>query len=312
MKNNTAKWNNWLGHPIAVYIMISILCLLFIFGTIGNSFILCIYGKREKNSSRIFIMVLAMIDMTVCILMIPFTIFYIFGVLNDISTVIYNTLMKYLFVLICMIFTSISIDRYFALAKPLVFALDERKAKRVVILNLMATFLIVLIMLLFQYFLPTVFIIYLIVLFIILVIVVTCMYSLAFNALRKRSKKKVGSLEVSTNTKSSLTKTIITTLGTQKQTNLNDTQPKKLNNNNFNKSKSAVKTAKVLLTLTGLFLLSYMPFLFQNFFPDSIKNIIEFLLFFNNVVNILVYLLTSERFRKEFNTLLKSKIKYDN
>lgn len=256
-----------------------------------------IYKKRDGNSSRIFIMGLAIIDLLTCTVMVPFTFAYILNTLNEVANFIYNFLMKFLFVLICFIFTSISIDRYYALAKPLAFALDETKAKRVIGLNVFLTLTVVLTMMVLQEYLSSVFAFFVLLLFILFVIIVIVMYSLAFNALRLRSKSKIGQTDESSNN--------TTSTDISNNTSNSAKKPKKESKNK--KSKEAIKTAKVLLTITGLFIFSYTPFMIRSLLPESIRMIVEFTLFFNNVINFLIYCQSSERFRKECKNILLKK-----
>lgn len=298
-----SQWNNWISAPIAVYITVAFISILFFLGIFGNILTLLVYRKREKNSSRIFIMTLASIDLFTCIFMIPYTIIYILGYVKGVHHIIYTAIMQYLFVLMAIIFTSISIDRYFALARPLSFAFNEKKATRVVLIDAIVTIFQVTVMILLQYFLLFVFTLYIMLTFLILLTIVIVMYTLTFKALRKREKNKIGTIISVLSEDESYKNFNSRNQNFSKYISSSREKSNKKNQDN-RKGREAVKTAKISLTLTSLFALAYVPFIIKGNIPISFRDVIEFFYFTNNVINFLVYWITSQRFRKECKTII--------
>lgn len=285
--NETITKKRWLALPSAIYSMYGIFIFLFIFGIIGNSLIIFVYKKREKNSARIFIMSLATVDLLICLIMIPMSAIYVLNNFSRFLVYAFDLLMKYSFSLTCLIFTSISIDRYYALVKPLDFTINEKKAKIILLICNFISLIVVIIMVFIEEFLSFLILYYRLGLFLSCTIIIIVMYSLAFNALRKRSKNVV---ITNNDSKSSEYSSDIS-----KNISLKNTSKTE------KKSKEAIKMAKILLTLTILFVVFYMPYMFQFYIPRSlrIRQTLKYLLFFNNVINFVIYLKASKKFRED-------------
>lgn len=298
----------YLASPEAVYIFFGILSIIFIIGVIGNTFIIIIYRKREKNSSRIFIMTLAFIDIFTCIVVMPITVPYSMGLFEGVSFLVYTIILDCTVIFIVFLFVSISIDRYLALAKPLFFALSGNRAIYVVLIDIFLTILITLLKHLLTlyaeiYVIPVLFII-----FTCFLSATAIMYILAFSALKRREKNKIGiKIEFLTTNKSiENNKSTITSINNQFNSDTHNSMNSNTISNNQTKSGEAKKVAKTLSILTVLFVLSYFPFFLKNFIPKNLREIIAFGYFFNNILNFWVYYASSIKFRNDTKKTLRS------
>lgn len=127
------------GHQDYPEILIAI-CLLAIFsigGCIGNAFVLFVYGKKkEKSTTTIFILSLAVTDFVTCIIIIPFTI----AVEYVSKRIKYDTACKiYMFLITsnvpfsAFIMVLIACDRYLKICRPWNHTLDTKMAKRIIV-----------------------------------------------------------------------------------------------------------------------------------------------------------------------------------
>lgn len=324
----------------ALYVFFPILFILFLIGIFGNALVILIYKKREKNSSRIFILALAFVDIFTCIILMPVTIPYTFGYYVGGVYYIYATALDFTFIFMGFLFTSISIDRYFALAKPLVFAFKGNRALYAILLDILLTILMVVgkrLLTLYAeiYLKPFIF-----GLFIVLIVITVIMYTLAFIALREREKNKIGIKILVKDTNQStddngstfasnsnhpisnghtFTNTHIETKQNDQLSNFSHISKniklkipvsnviKMLSRERKNKSKSseAKKIAKILVILTILFAFCYVPFLIRNIFPRDYRELLGFAYFFNNIINFFVYYASSSKFRLDCKTIIR-------
>jgi len=105
---------------VFIMTMLAAMCLI---GTAGNSLVLYVFGRRkDRLVSTFFILTLAAIDLTTCILVIPYTIYmeYVgYWVYSDALCKVYQFLVTSNVPLSAMIMVVIAVDRYFAICRPL-------------------------------------------------------------------------------------------------------------------------------------------------------------------------------------------------
>lgn len=270
--NITSKW---LVEENIAYIFLAYCAVIFICGIFGNILIISIYKTREKNSSKAFIVGLAFIDLFSCIVFIPLHIVHVFGLMSYTVEYIFVDILVFGFILIGIFFVSTAFDRYFALAKPLLFLLNYKRAIYVIIIDVVISIIITA---LFEIF--TIFLLDYYALFRYFVIgsslaIVAVLYSLAFLALKRREKMKIN-------------------------------VPNELNNKQLKSKQEAVRMAKVLIVLTILFTLAYVPYMLYDALPERYSFLLVRLYHLNNILNFPVYYISSDRFRKEAGKILVS------
>ncbi|XP_059148195.1 neuropeptide Y receptor type 5-like [Physella acuta] len=115
---------------IVITVYLSIFC---VFGTVGNGMAFFIYyRKREKGTSTIFILSLAVTDFLTCLIAIPFTItseLLNFKHMYDIVCKMYLFVQTFNIPLSSLIMVAIGFDRYFCICHPFMHAVTVARAK---------------------------------------------------------------------------------------------------------------------------------------------------------------------------------------
>ena len=110
-----------------------ILSFLSITGTAGNALVLYVFYQKEDNKvSTFFIKVLALVDLTTCLIIIPYTIIfeYInFPIQYDFLCKLYQLLITSNIPFSALIMVAIAADRYFSICHPFLHALNLWRAK---------------------------------------------------------------------------------------------------------------------------------------------------------------------------------------
>lgn len=120
-----------------LFVVIAYLSLLSVIGTGGNSIVMYVFSsKRDQLISTIFILVLAIVDFSTCLVVIPYTVFmeyHDFHVRNDAVCKIYMFLVTSNVPFSSLIMVAIAIDRYLSICHPLANVLDPTRAKVIVV-----------------------------------------------------------------------------------------------------------------------------------------------------------------------------------
>ena len=116
-----------------VHAVIWILSILSITGTAGNAVVLYVfYQKKDKQVSTMFIIVLAFVDFTTCLIVIPFTIILEardFMIQYDFVCKLYQFMITSNIPFSALIMVAIAVDRYFCICHPFLHALNLNRAK---------------------------------------------------------------------------------------------------------------------------------------------------------------------------------------
>ncbi|CAL1545173.1 unnamed protein product [Lymnaea stagnalis] len=134
---------------IVVSVVLSFFC---VFGTVGNAMAFFIYyRKREKGTSTIFILSLAVTDFFTCLVAMPFTIaseILDFHHVYDIVCKVYLFVQTFNIPLSSLIMVAIGFDRYFCICHPFLHVVTVPRAKWcVVILTLISALMAIIPML---------------------------------------------------------------------------------------------------------------------------------------------------------------------
>ncbi|KAK6176887.1 hypothetical protein SNE40_015100 [Patella caerulea] len=128
--------------PHMVIILTTMLSIFCILGVTGNAIAFYIYyGKREKSTSTIFILSLAVTDFFTCLIVVPYTMaaeLVQYHLVFDIVCKMYLFFITSNVPLSAFIMVAIGFDRYFCICHPFLHILTVRKAK---ICVLMLTYL---------------------------------------------------------------------------------------------------------------------------------------------------------------------------
>ena len=127
-----------------LYVVMVLLIILSVFGTIGNFLVLYVFAqKKDRLTSTIFILALAFVDLTTCMVIVPFTVYmeYIkFRTRIDIICKIYQGLITSTIPFSALLMAAIAVDRYFCICHPFLHAINIRRAKIMcVFLGMIAT-----------------------------------------------------------------------------------------------------------------------------------------------------------------------------
>ncbi|XP_062597357.1 neuropeptide Y receptor type 4-like [Saccostrea cucullata] len=127
---------NHVDYPYIV-VVIGYLVTFSLAGSIGNGFVFYIFSrKREKSTTTIFILALALTDFFTCLIIIPFTIYYEVmakRINNDLQCKIYTFLITSNIPFSAFIMVLIAFDRYFKICRPWNQCLDIRMAKKIIL-----------------------------------------------------------------------------------------------------------------------------------------------------------------------------------
>ena len=122
---------------------IVVMCMLSVFsviGTIGNGLVIYVYfQKRDKLTSNLFIMALAITDFITSLLIMPYTVVFIYiqdEVLFDPFCKLYHFLITSNVPLSAFLMVSIAVDRYLCICHPFLQLLTVPRAKMILLLQL--------------------------------------------------------------------------------------------------------------------------------------------------------------------------------
>lgn len=122
---------------LELYSVVALLVLLSACGTAGNILVLLVFRKRrDRLVSTVLIIVLACVDLSTCVIIMPYTVFMeIAGFLIQSDTVckIYQFLITSNIPYSALIMVTIAADRYLCVCHPLVRSASTRKAKTAVV-----------------------------------------------------------------------------------------------------------------------------------------------------------------------------------
>lgn len=120
-----------------ILVVIGYLMTFSLAGSVGNAFVIYIFSrKREKSTTTVFILVLAMTDFFTCLVIIPFTIYYEVmekRVNSNVQCKIYMFLITTNIPFSAFIMVLIAFDRYFKICRPWNQCLNIRMSKKIVI-----------------------------------------------------------------------------------------------------------------------------------------------------------------------------------
>lgn len=120
-----------------ILVVIGYLMTFSLAGSVGNAFVIYIFSrKREKSTTTVFILVMAMADFFTCLVIIPFTIYYEImakRINSNVQCKIYTFLITSNIPFSAFIMVLIAFDRYFKICRPWYQCLDIRMSKRIVI-----------------------------------------------------------------------------------------------------------------------------------------------------------------------------------
>ncbi|KAL4221770.1 hypothetical protein ACF0H5_020024 [Mactra antiquata] len=134
-KNGELLYANTNDFP-AIIVVTCMLSVFSIVGTTGNAFVLYVFSKKkDKTTSTVFILALALIDFVTCLFLIPFTIVveYMYKkVDSDIVCKVYQFFITSNVPFSAFIMTAIAFDRYVCICRPWLKFLDIKVAKRII------------------------------------------------------------------------------------------------------------------------------------------------------------------------------------
>lgn len=116
-----------------LYAVLALLGFLALTGTAGNLLVLYVFSqKKDKLVSTLFILVLAFVDFTTCMIVIPYTMYmeYMnFFISSDFFCKLYQFLITSNIPFSALVMVAIAIDRYFCICHPFLHALNLQRAK---------------------------------------------------------------------------------------------------------------------------------------------------------------------------------------
>lgn len=122
--------------------VIIILCIFSAVGVVGNGLVIYVYyNKKEKQTSNIFILALALTDLITCLIIMPMTVAYIYlthAFKFSIICKIYHFLITSNVPLSAFIMVAIAFDRYLCICHPFLHLMTVFRAK--VIVSVLTTF----------------------------------------------------------------------------------------------------------------------------------------------------------------------------
>lgn len=127
---------NHIDYP-DILVVIGYLMTFSLAGSVGNAFVIYIFSrKREKSTTTVFILVLAMTDFFTCLVIIPFTIYYEVmakRINSNVQCKVYMFLITSNIPFSAFIMVLIAFDRYFKICRPWNQCLDIQMSKKIVI-----------------------------------------------------------------------------------------------------------------------------------------------------------------------------------
>lgn len=124
------------NRTVIFYPTLFMLGMIAVIGTAGNALVLYVYGiKKERTSTRIFILTLAAIDFLTCAVIVPYTIaveWVNFILFSDFLCKSYHFLVASSVPLSAFVMAAISVDRYICICQPMRFKLSVLTVKLVI------------------------------------------------------------------------------------------------------------------------------------------------------------------------------------
>jgi hypothetical protein len=121
---------------VELYVVAALLSVFALVGTTGNALVLYVFSsKRDGLVSTMFIMVLAVVDLTTCMFIVPFTIameLVAFRVDSDFVCKLYQFLITFNIPFSALVMAAIAVDRYLCICRPFWRLLNVTRAKWVV------------------------------------------------------------------------------------------------------------------------------------------------------------------------------------
>lgn len=122
---------------VELYSVVTLLVTLSAFGMAGNVLVLWVFRqKKDKLVSTVLIIVLACVDLSTCVVVIPYTVFMEsvgFLIENDVVCKVYQFLITSNIPFSALIMVTIAVDRYLCICHPFLRSGSTRKAKRAVV-----------------------------------------------------------------------------------------------------------------------------------------------------------------------------------
>ncbi|XP_062607147.1 QRFP-like peptide receptor [Saccostrea cucullata] len=119
-------------------IVIGMLAVFSVIGIIGNGIVIFVYTKKkDKLTSSVFILGLAVYDFLTCSVIIPYTacmIYLRFMILYDALCKIYMFLLTFSVPLSAFLMVAIAVDRYLCICHPFLHLLNKTRARAVIVL----------------------------------------------------------------------------------------------------------------------------------------------------------------------------------
>ena len=120
-------------NSVELFVVIGLMTLLCVIGTAGNALVLGVFSsKKDMLVSTVFIIGLAMVDFTTCLVIIPYTIFMEytdFHVSSDLVCKVYQFLITSNIPFSALIMVAIALDRYLCICHPFWHLMTVRRAK---------------------------------------------------------------------------------------------------------------------------------------------------------------------------------------
>lgn len=121
---------------VELYIVAALLSVFAVVGTTGNALVLYVFSsKRDGLVSTLFIMVLAVVDLTTCMFIVPFTVvmeLVAFRVDSDFVCKLYQFLITFNIPFSALVMAAIAVDRYLCICRPFWRLLNVARARWVV------------------------------------------------------------------------------------------------------------------------------------------------------------------------------------
>ena len=118
------------GETVFVLVFLGVFSLV---GTIGNALVIHVYRqKRDKLVSTVFILTLAIVDLSTCLLVIPYTMYMeasLYYMPYDIMCKLYGFLITCNIPFSAFVMVAIAVDRYFCICHPFSHVLTPLRAK---------------------------------------------------------------------------------------------------------------------------------------------------------------------------------------
>ena len=302
-----------------------IVAILWLVGVSGNICVLIIYIRKGLlTSSSVFIFALAWTDLLTTLVWFPVLVIYMYGALSHIVLIIMTSFAHLSFIASIVILVVIAVDRYYCVVKPLKFAFNVHVAHRCIGVAFLIVIISNSILLPLHWLAYPWYITVSGILFLICIGIVCFCYICVFISVYKRNKDKLLKTRnkvvpdikgVTLTNDTEITMTISQTVPAGKVRTINrvevakNTGKRMTNVNNLasgnsattklqNTAKGSIKIARMLLIVTTVFVVFYIPYFAQRMFPD-IGEFVASIYIISSVANPLIYSV-STTFRVDF------------